>query len=78
MAKRPTKKPAKLTKSQQEAIGLTIASRVNQGMQAYVVAGAEGLKTRYGFTDEQAAAWATETVQLGTKYLRLENGEAAQ
>lgn len=77
MAKRPSGPKTKLMKSQQEAIGITIASRVNQGMQAFVVAGAEVLQTRYGWTQEQTAAWATETVQLGTKYLRLE-GEAGQ
>lgn len=77
MAKRPSRPKTKLTKSQQEAIGVTIASRVNQGMQAFIVAGAEVLQTRYGWTQEQTAAWATETVQLGTKYLRLE-GETGQ
>ena len=78
MTKR-TKKPTKLTKSQKDAIAITISARTSKGMQAFIVAGAEVLRSRYGFTEEQAAAWATETVELGTLYLKLDNeGERAK
>lgn len=70
--KKKTSKPPKLTKSQQDAIAITIAARTEKGMKAFVVAGAEVLQSRYGWTQDQTAAWATETVQLGTKYLRLD------
>jgi len=74
MAKKPrVKNPPKLTKSQQDAIALTIAARTEKGMKAFVVAGAEVLQTRHGWTQEQTAAWATETVQLGAKYLKLDS-----
>jgi len=71
--KRKTNKPPKLTKSQQKAIALTIAARTEKGMKAFIVAGAEVLQSRYGWTQEETAAWAIETVQLGAKYLKLDS-----
>lgn len=74
MAKRLKKarSTTKLTKSQQEAVAITIAQRANKGMQAFVVAGATVLQDMYGWTEEETGVWATETVQLGTKYLKLD------
>ena len=79
MAKRPSKaKQPKLTEEQSDALALTIAAKVHQGMRAFVVAGAEVLQSKHGWTQEQTAAWASDTVQLGGKYLQLEGEGQAQ
>ena len=47
-----------------------ITAKLERGLQAFIVAGAEILQSDYGFTPEQAKEWADKSVELGSKYMK--------
>lgn len=53
-----------------DADALLISVQTAKGVEAFITAGAEILRSEYNFTYEQAAAWATKTLQAGGKYLK--------
>lgn len=71
--KNPKNKPKNildLSDSQAAAVSLLISVQTEKGMRAFVTAGSELLMSEYGFTSEQAAKWATKTIETGMKYLK--------